>query len=366
VTPQTLAAYNACALPLGTFNGSSTACPGGVNGGCVPGIGSLNGSTGPQSQITFTPANNGTNNLVTIYACRPTVTPAWLNSPLYPGNSLTPFGSPEPYANGNGPFGGPSATAVTGCIAPGSTPCAGGAGPVPSVTGITCALSGGGTVVNPPFATSAIGVFRPSNNNGSSFLLDSSRANAYVPGSSQFISSFLTGSFNGISSAAGDVGVAGDWTGSGHASVGIYRPSTGQWFLDANRDGVYDAGDYTYTFGGLTAGGNVDTPEVGDWLNTGKTCIGIYRSTGSVWLLDLNCNGTFDNTPTDAFFPFGGIAGDVPVVGAWTGLQTAGVGFKVGVVRKYAPGGVPTGAPFFWLTCTPRQSTCGFWMASSP
>src|SRR5262249_7088237 len=69
-----------------------------------------------------------------------------------------------------------------------------------------------------------------------------------------------------------------------------------------------------------------------------------YRSQGSVWLLDLNCNGSFDGTPTDAFFPFGGIAGDVPVVGAWTGNTT-----RVGVVRKYAPAGVPQGEPFFWV-----------------
>src|SRR6185369_7700666 len=64
----------------------------------------------------------------------------------------------------------------------------------------------------------------------------------------------------------------------------------------------------------------------------------------SVWLLDLNCNGQFEGTPTDAFFPFGGLAGDVPVVGAWTGGTT-----RVGVVRKYAPGGVPQGNPFYWV-----------------
>ena len=132
----------------------------------------------------------------------------------------------------------------------------------------------------------------------------------------------------------------------GHAKVGIYRPSTGTWWLDANNDGVFNAGDYTYQFGGLTG----DLPVVGDWngvagASTHKDCIGIYRTQGSVWLLDLNCNGLFDNTPLDAFFPFGGIPGDVPVVGRWTGGLT-----MVGVVRKYSPGGVPQGNPFFWVT----------------
>ncbi|HEY3841443.1 MAG TPA: hypothetical protein VGL72_32955, partial [Bryobacteraceae bacterium] len=102
----------------------------------------------------------------------------------------------------------------------------------------------------------------------------------------------------------------------------------------------FDIGDLTYSFGGLAG----DMPFVGDWMGTGKSCIGIYRSNGSLWLLDLNCNGSFDNTPADAFFPFGGLAGDVPVVGAWTGGAT-----RVGVVRKYAPGGVPIGNPFFWV-----------------
>jgi hypothetical protein len=362
VNAETLAQYNSCALPTGSFNGqtTTTSCPGGINGSCVPGIGTLS-QTGPISQTTFIPAGNGSNTNVTIYACRPTVTPAWLNSPLYPGNTLFPqyvttvngqtsnAFAVEPYANGNGPNGGPNAASVTGAVSAGI-------GPVPSVSGLTCPIAGnatgtgtgtGGCPGTSGCATAtSIGVFRPGTTNGSSFLLDTGHNNAYVAGTSKFIQSFLTGTFNGISAAAGDIGVAGDWNGTGHSSVGVYRPSTGQWFLDANGDGVYDAGDFTYFFGGLTAGGNVDTPVVGDWSGTGKSCIGISRNNGSgiFWLLDLNCNGTFDNTPTDAFFPFGGISGDVPVVGAWTGGA-----YRVGVVRKYAPGGVPVGAPFFWV-----------------
>ena len=74
-----------------------------------------------------------------------------------------------------------------------------------------------------------------------------------------------------------------------------------------------------------------------------KDCIGIFRS-GFFWVLDLNCNGSFDGTPTDAAFPFGGLAGDVPVVGKWVGGTT-----RVGVVRKYAPMGIPQGNPFYWV-----------------
>jgi hypothetical protein len=81
VNPQTLAGYNACQLPTGAFNGIQP-----INGQFVPGIGQLT-QVGPLSQTQFLPASNNTNSLVTIYSCRPTIAPAWLNSPWYPGNA---------------------------------------------------------------------------------------------------------------------------------------------------------------------------------------------------------------------------------------------------------------------------------------
>jgi len=181
------------------------------------------------------------------------------------------------------------------------------------------------------------GVFR----DGVSILEDSNGNLAYDAGVDKFFPSFTPPG----GARAGDIPVSGDWNGDGHTKIGIYRPSGGTWWLDANNDGVFGAGDLTYSFGGLAG----DVPVVGDWaavqgVSARKDCIGIYRGNGSVWLLDLNCNGVFENTPTDAFFPFGGLPGDVPVVGKWIGTTT-----KVGVVRKYAPGGVPQGNPFFWV-----------------
>jgi len=188
-------------------------------------------------------------------------------------------------------------------------------------------------------AVTKVGVFR----GGTAYLLDSNGSRGYDPGIDRYIVTFNQSLPDG-GALAGDVGVSGDWTGDQIFKIGVYRPSSGKWFLDSNNDGIWDAGDANfpngYNFGGLAG----DMPVVGDWTGSNKSCIGIYRSNGSVWLLDLNCNGTFDNTPTDAFFPFGGLPGDVPVVGKWTGGTT-----KVGVVRKYAPGGVPQGPPFFWV-----------------
>jgi hypothetical protein len=182
-----------------------------------------------------------------------------------------------------------------------------------------------------------VGVLR----NNVTFLEDTNGNATFDPAADRIISGFTgTGGYQ-----SGDTPITGDWNGDGHAKIGIYRKATGTWFLDLNNDGIFDAGDLTYQFGGLSG----DIPVVGDWnavpgISTHKSCIGIYRTLGSVWLLDMNCNGSYDGPPADAFFPFGGLAGDVPVVGNWTGGTT-----RVGVVRVYAPNGIPQGLPFFWV-----------------
>ena len=173
---------------------------------------------------------------------------------------------------------------------------------------------------------SEVGVFRQ----GYSWLLDANGNRVFDgagPGQDYYYANF-------ISAQTGDIPVVGDWSGSGTTKIGIYRPSGGQWFLDVNGNGVYDAGDVTYNFGGIAG----DKPVVGDWSGSGTSKIGIFRS-GFFWLLDYNGNGTFDNG--DQAFAFGGIGGDVPVTGDWTGDGKA----KVGVVRVFVPGGTPA----FWI-----------------
>jgi hypothetical protein len=331
VIAQTSAQYNACSLPAGTYNGSATFNGQTVNGNYVPGIGSLQ-ETGAQSQTVFVPSNTGTNTQATIYACRPTVAPAWLDSTLYPGNSITAFnGAPEPYLSGTGLFSGPT----------------------PSLAYQTCSLSGtsggGGTTAT----VTEVGVFRT----GNSFLEDSNGNRQYDSTDADITTFSPLGGFK-----TGDLPVTGAWLGNGHTGVGVYRPSTGTWFVDTNQDGVWDSGDAGYPLGTQFGGLAGDLPVTGDWTLAGKSCIGIYRS--GVWLLDLNCNGTYDGTPTDAFIPFGGLTGDVPVTGTWGGTGTP---TRVGVVRAYAPGGVvgacnassAVGCPFFWVydTANPNAGT---------
>jgi hypothetical protein len=140
---------------------------------------------------------------------------------------------------------------------------------------------------------------------------------------------------NFVSPVVGDIPVVGDWNGSGTTKIGIYRPSSGTWFLDYNGDGIFTAGvDKTYQFGGIAG----DTPVVGDWSGSGFAKIGLVRpfvagGQPALWILDYNGDGSIDTG--DQVFGFGGVQGDIPVAGDWTGDGKA----KVGVVRPFTPGG---------------------------
>jgi hypothetical protein len=60
-----------------------------------------------------------------------------------------------------------------------------------------------------------------------------------------------------------DLPVTGDWDGAGKAMVGVFRPSTGEWFLDKNGNGQLDACvvDTCIRSFGKTG----DLPVVGKW-----------------------------------------------------------------------------------------------------
>jgi len=137
--------------------------------------------------------------------------------------------------------------------------------------------------------------------------------------------------WSGFTAQTGDIPVYGDWNGDGKTKIGIYRPSSGQWFLDFNGNRLFDVNDKVYNYGGIAG----DIPVVGDWTGTGTSKIGIFRA-GFFWILDSNGNGTFD--AGDANFAYGGVAGDKPVVGDWNGSGTT----KVGIFR----------AGFLWVLDT--------------
>jgi hypothetical protein len=60
-----------------------------------------------------------------------------------------------------------------------------------------------------------------------------------------------------------------------------------------------------------------DLPVIGDWDGTGKARIGVFRPTTGMWYLDMNGNGKLDHCSVDACRgPFGQL-GDLPAVGKW-------------------------------------------------
>ena len=92
-------------------------------------------------------------------------------------------------------------------------------------------------------------------------------------------------------------------------TVGIYRPSAGEFFLkNTNVTGFADL-YIPYTIPGTT---NV-YPVVGDWTGSGADTIGLYnRNDGTFALRNTNTSGPADEQPVLGF------PGDVPMAGRWT------------------------------------------------
>jgi hypothetical protein len=181
--------------------------------------------------------------------------------------------------------------------------------------------------------------------NGNEFALDSANARN---------GSTATVYFNYITPAPGDIPVSGDWNGTGTSKIGIYRPSTGTWWLNVAGNGVFTAGiDKVYQFGGIAG----DVPVTGDWTGSGFSKIGIVRpfaagTAPALWILDTNGDGIMEAGSLDIpAFGYGGVLGDVPVVGDWSGNGVT----KVGIVREFAPGT----APALWILDTANTHVIG-------
>ena len=122
------------------------------------------------------------------------------------------------------------------------------------------------------------------------------------------------------------VPIAGDWTGSGTATIGLYNPTTATFFLrNSNSSGVADT---TFSFGWVPAAGKPDlVPIAGDWTGNGTTEVGLYDPSTATFFLDY----TNSAGPAGAQFSFGWVpaAGKpalVPIAGDWTGSGTTKVG----------------------------------------
>lgn len=136
---------------------------------------------------------------------------------------------------------------------------------------------------------------------------------------------------NSSSARTGSVNIAGininisqpGTSSSVPAKIGVFQ--SGAWALDANGNGQWDGaagGDKYFAF----QAGAGDVAVVGDWTGDGHAKAGIYHN--GYWLLDMNNNGVWDGPVVDRFIALGGSGpGEIPVVGDWNGDGRAKVGF---------------------------------------
>jgi List-Bact-rpt repeat protein len=113
----------------------------------------------------------------------------------------------------------------------------------------------------------------------------------------------------------GEVPVVGDWNGNSVSNIGVFDPESGTWTIDYNGNGKFDGCSIDKCLGPF--GFVYDIPVVGDWDDSGNSKIGVFRPNSGEWFLDLNGNGQWDGCSVDKCISGFGQAGDLPVVGKW-------------------------------------------------
>src|SRR5215831_1299314 len=109
---------------------------------------------------------------------------------------------------------------------------------------------------------------------------------------------------------------------SGANTMGIFRPTIyglTSWVVDSTGDHQWESADNVFWFGA-----NGDIPVMGDWDNSGKLKMGIFRN--GYWYVDWNDNHGWDAEDAQHIFAFG-VPGDYPIIGDWdhTGRLRLGV-----------------------------------------
>ena len=92
-----------------------------------------------------------------------------------------------------------------------------------------------------------------------------------------------------------DILTPGDFDGDGRADIAVYRPSTGQWFISRSTGGSIVT----------TWGVSTDVPVVGDYDGDGRDDIAVYRPSTGQWFINRSTGGSL-------VVVWGG-AGDVPL-----------------------------------------------------
>lgn len=231
-----------------------------------------------------------------------------------------------------------SVTAVVTCtIALGCSGAEGGASGVDETAQTVEALSGSGP---------HLAVFRPSNQ---TWYYDTNDDGTYGGADA-------SGSFG----LTGDIALSGygsGYCGHGYGVIATWRPSTRQFLIDSNGNGVWDNGvDKVISNFAAPSSNTTDTPILFSVVTGGaefpkcKTVIGYFRAPTSgtgpaFWLLDLNDDGIF-NDGTNGLRQWGQ-GGDKPVPHA--GVRGASM---LAVVR-------PVSGSLMWIEDTDGNQTWG-------
>ncbi len=186
----------------------------------------------------------------------------------------------------------------------------------------------GNTTCTATFQTSAnqlatrIGIFRPSTGE---WFLDDNGNGQWDQTSDVHITSF---------GHDGDLPVIGTWSGSGISNIGTFTPATGTWQLDTNGDGILDCAVDTCI---SSFGQPGDLPVTREISGLTGSIIGTFTPQTTVivqgrkvvkrglWNFDLNGNSTLDGCSIDECDTFGTV-GELPVVGDWNGTGTEEIG----------------------------------------
>jgi hypothetical protein len=110
------------------------------------------------------------------------------------------------------------------------------------------------------------------------------------------------GNFAAQFGASTDKIMPADFTGDGKTDVALFRPSTGAWYVLRSEDSSF----YSFPFGA-----NGDVPVVGDYDADGKADAAVFRPSTTTWYISKSTGGT-----TIQQF---GQNGDIPTIGDYDG-----------------------------------------------
>ena len=96
---------------------------------------------------------------------------------------------------------------------------------------------------------------------------------------------------------AGDVPLAGDWNGDGKDETAIWEPAGRYFYLDMDRDGIWDAARGDLKLGPY--GESYDTPVRGDWGGGNKDSVGVWDPYTRLFHLNTGGDGKWGDSPSN-------------------------------------------------------------------